>query len=94
MIVVASDGVLDNLFDHDILNCIRKSYTPHSTQSPQEKETSSPPYAQASNCIARTAETKSFQRDYDSPFAQNARLAGRNHPGGKKDDITVVVGEV
>jgi len=36
----------------------------------------------------------SYKKDYDSPFAKNARECGRNHPGGKKDDITVVVAQV
>jgi len=37
------------------------------------------------------ANALSFDKTYDSPFAVNARAANRNHPGGKKDDITVVV---
>jgi hypothetical protein len=36
----------------------------------------------------------SLDKSYDSPFAKNARAAGRSHPGGKKDDITVVVSKV
>ena len=36
----------------------------------------------------------SFNKTYDSPFAKNAREAGRNHPGGKPDDITVIVAQV
>jgi protein phosphatase PTC7 len=36
----------------------------------------------------------SFKKDYDSPFAKNGREAGRNYPGGKPDDITVVVAQV
>ena len=36
----------------------------------------------------------SYDKTYDSPFAKNAREAGRSHPGGKKDDITVVVSKV
>ncbi len=52
------------------------------------------PQAQASNCLARTAEQLSYRKDYDSPFAKNAREANRNHPGGKPDDITVIVAQV
>ena len=36
----------------------------------------------------------SNQKDYDSPFAKHAREAGKSHPGGKKDDITIVVAQV
>ena len=46
------------------------------------------------NCIAAKAEKMSFDKNYDSPFAKNARAVGRKHRGGKKDDITVVVSEV
>lgn len=49
---------------------------------------------EASTCIARTSEMMSYKKDYDSPFAKNARECGKNHPGGKKDDITVVVAQV
>ena len=49
---------------------------------------------EAATCIAKTAEALSFNKDYDSPFAVHARQAGRNHPGGKKDDITVIVAQV
>ncbi len=45
-------------------------------------------------CLARKAEKLSFDKDHDSPFARNAREAKRNHPGGKTDDITVVVSQV
>ena len=45
-------------------------------------------------CLARKAESLSFDKTYDSPFAVNARKAGRNHPGGKKDDITVIVAQI
>ena len=48
----------------------------------------------AATCIAKTAEMRSYDKSYDSPFAVNARAAGRLHPGGKKDDITVIVARV
>jgi len=84
--VLATDGVLDNLFNEDILLCLDKAY--------KGPEQSMMPQAQASNCLARTAEQLSYRKDYDSPFAKNAREANRNHPGGKPDDITVIVAEI
>ena len=45
----------------------------------------------AANCIAEKAESMSNVKDYDSPFASHARESGRNHLGGKQDDITVIV---
>lgn len=46
------------------------------------------------SCLATSAEKLSYDKGYDSPFAINAREAKRKHPGGKKDDITVVVSQV
>jgi len=46
------------------------------------------------SCLATSAEKLSYDKDYDSPFAINAREANRKHPGGKKDDITVVVSQI
>jgi len=85
IVVIATDGVLDNLFNEDILQCIRKS---------RSTTTDSLDNLAASTCIAKTAEMLSFNKSYDSPFAVNAREANRNHPGGKPDDITVIVAEV
>ena len=85
VVILATDGVLDNLFNEDIMMCLNKAYDKRMS----DKATSSE--AQASNCLARTAEQLSYRKDYDSPFAKNAREAGRNHPGGKPDDITVIV---
>ena len=84
IVVIATDGVLDNLFNEDILQCIRKSRSTTETLD----------NLAASTCIAKTAEMLSFNKGYDSPFSVNAREAGRNHPGGKPDDITVIVAEV
>ena len=47
-----------------------------------------------SDCIGLKAETFSTQRNWDSPFAQNARAQGRRYIGGKEDDITVIVSQI
>ena len=84
LVVLATDGVLDNLFNENLVDCLKKHIAGQADTEVQE----------AATCIARSAELRSYQKDYDSPFAVNARAAGRNHPGGKKDDITVIVGKV
>lgn len=85
--ILATDGVLDNLFNPAIVDCLRKHIgTPSEPLILEEQN--------AATCIARTAEHLSYKKDYDSPFAVNAKAAGRNHPGGKKDDITVIVASV
>ncbi len=79
MIVIGSDGLFDNLFDEDLVKCI---------DNPNVEPQS------AATCLAERAQALSLDKSYDSPFAKNARAAGRSHPGGKKDDITVVVSRV
>lgn len=74
--------MFDNLFDQDLIECVKNN---QGTQS-------DPTYI--ANCLAKKAHALSYDKAYDSPFAINARLAGRNHPGGKKDDITVVVSKI
>lgn len=42
-----------------------------------------------------TAELKSYDPDYESPFTMEAReQTGQHYPGGKPDDITVIVSQV
>ena len=44
--------------------------------------------------ISKTAEEKSYQKNYMSPFAKGAREHNYNYIGGKPDDITVVVAQI
>ena len=44
--------------------------------------------------IAENAFSKSLDKSYFSPFAQEAAKEGYRFDGGKSDDITVVVGKV
>lgn len=73
---MGSDGLFDNLYEDDLKICVKNTdANPHNIAT----------------CLANKAHTMSYDKTYDSPFAKNAREAGKNHPGGKKDDITVVV---
>lgn len=92
--VLATDGVLDNLYDKDVLNCIKLALTEQGLNSRNQLYDLSDPQ-QLANCIADTAEKLSWDKTYDSPFAKGAREAGRSHKiGGKDDDITVVVAQI
>ena len=83
MLVLASDGIWDNLFDEDILTCLHRP------------RRDSKAFAEASaTCIAELAQTKSQDKSYESPFAKHAKAHGKSYPGGKVDDITVVVSVV
>lgn len=84
VVIMATDGLFDNLYDPDILACLETS-TAGSSNMDQ---------TQVANCLATKAEKLSFDKKYKSPFEVNAKAVGRKHPGGKKDDITVIVSEI
>lgn len=75
-VVLATDGVFDNVHDPEIINVI--------SQSKDE------PLDRTAERIANVALIHSGEWTFDSPFSQNARKAGLNYQGGKVDDITVV----
>ena len=84
VVIMGTDGLFDNLYEPDILACL------------EDDNKYSVPFdpTKVATCLAKKAEKFSFDKKYDSPFAKAARDCGRKHPGGKKDDITVVVSEV
>ena len=65
IIVMASDGVFDNLFDEDIQACLTKQMTPSKVLSERQLEL-------ASDCIVDQAHKLSYAKDYESPFAKEA----------------------
>ena len=82
LVVMGSDGVFDNLFDQDILACL-----PNNTKECKVQD--------AATCLANKSLDFSKRGDwYDSPFSVNARKHKKKYPGGKEDDITVVVSKV
>jgi protein phosphatase PTC7 len=78
IVVMATDGVFDNVYDADMEPCILDNKTPESR----------------ADCIGEKAYKMSHDRKYFSPFAKGAKEAGKYYIGGKKDDITVVVAEI
>jgi len=82
LIILASDGVFDNLHDSDICAIVdRAAYG-------ADGETLDP------ECIARAiaeaAASRSKDGHADTPFSQYAREAGFEYVGGIQDDITVI----
>ncbi|KAL5720923.1 protein-serine/threonine phosphatase [Ranunculus cassubicifolius] len=88
-IVMGSDGLFDNVFDHEIVGIIS------SFQDVDE----------AAKALARLANNHSTDTNFDSPYTIEARSRGYDIPlwkkilgkklvGGKLDDITVIVGRV
>ncbi|XP_019439263.1 PREDICTED: probable protein phosphatase 2C 26 isoform X1 [Lupinus angustifolius] len=88
-IVVGSDGLFDNVFDHEIVSTI----VGHRN------------VAEAAKALANLASNHALDSNFDSPYSLEARSRGFEPPlwkkilgmkltGGKLDDITVIVGEV
>lgn len=71
MLMVATDGVFDNLPDSMIVNEMVKV----------QGSTDLSLLQQAANAIAQQARKLAFDEDYMSPFAQNARENGINAIG-------------
>ncbi|KAK7842936.1 probable protein phosphatase 2C 55 [Quercus suber] len=82
IIVLGTGGLLDNMFTAEIEDIISKG-----TLEGVNTE-------KLASTIAHLALFNSMDKNVDSPFAQAARLAGLKHNGGKRDDITVIVGHV
>ncbi|XP_010032961.2 probable protein phosphatase 2C 26 isoform X1 [Eucalyptus grandis] len=88
-VVMGSDGLFDNVFDHEIVSTLAK----HGDVS------------EAAKAVADLAREHSADLSYDSPYSIEARTRGLDVPvwkkalgfkltGGKLDDITVIVGRV
>ncbi|KAI3676384.1 hypothetical protein L1987_85990 [Smallanthus sonchifolius] len=89
IIVMGSDGLFDNVFDHEIVSTIA-----------EHKDV-----VQTAKALANLAYKHSVDFYFDSPYSIEARNRGLDVPwwkkalgqkltGGKMDDITVIVGEV
>ena len=87
ILVLGTDGLWDNLFDHDIVAILEsrldKSGTLHNLQD-------------CSGLISTLAEVKSYDKLYESPFTVESRKAkdAKIELGGKEDDITVIVAQI
>jgi len=82
IIVLCTNGLLDNMFPAEIEDIIEKG-----TLEGVSTE-------QLASSIATMAFFNSIEENVNSPFVDAARLAGQKHIGGKRDDITVIVGHV
>mmetsp|Transcript_32732 Transcript_32732/g.31964 ORF Transcript_32732/g.31964 Transcript_32732/m.31964 type:complete len:134 (+) Transcript_32732:45-446(+) len=83
IIVMASDGLWDNVYDERVVEVLRPFI--------RDTDTLLDPQLVA-EMIAKTAENLSNQNSYLSPFAKSARDHFYDFVGGKPDDITVIVG--
>lgn len=86
IVIVASDGLWDNLFDEEILETINKRVGGKEGQLADCEE--------VANYLAALAEKYSLDVQYESPFAKRAKARGFEYFGGKEDDITVIVAQM
>lgn len=85
VVLLMTDGVLDNIFDDELEELVSTSINVHS----KKKSPSEVPNL-VSQDIAFKARLFSEDSKRESPFTIEGRKAGRNYLGGKEDDITVV----
>ena len=86
VVIVATDGVLDNLFEEQISACIRINMRFDGVGDLKNLQ-------DVSDCISYSAEMLSYKKDYYSPFTKSAVEHGKKKEeflGGKPDDITVI----
>lgn len=79
IIVLGTDGLTDNVYDDVIVSMAWDAAVEGKTPD------------DIAQLLTLNAKLESLSTTSDSPFARQAREAGRNYPGGKPDDITVVV---
>jgi len=77
IIIMASDGLFDNLFDNEIIDIVNESY----------KE----PVQEIAKKLSVAAYVNSINKTKISPFSQTFGKLIDYHVGGKDDDITTVV---
>ena len=87
-VVMATDGLIDNLYDKDVQACLEPAVKV-SKDSAEEFELEDP--ESVARCMSRKAYNLSKDQRYMSPFAQGAAKVGKRYGGGKQDDITVIV---
>lgn len=93
--ILSSDGVLDNLFPHEILATVADHTPPPPPQAslfPRPPPPAPAPDPQAlAQALAEYALAVAGDDRRQTPFAVNAQDAGHIYRGGKMDDITCVV---
>lgn len=78
-IVLASDGLWDNLETDEIVDIVREELVDLS---------------RAAEKVAARAQEVGMRSDAETPFAKKARKSGKKWRGGKLDDITVIVAKI
>ncbi|KAM6594720.1 hypothetical protein CsatA_002423 [Cannabis sativa] len=89
VVVMGSDGLLDNLFDWEIQDIIK---TELKLDDHDDKYNNK--YKDLAFAIAGAAYYRSLDRYGVCPYTIASAEAGRKHKGGKMDDISVIIGHI
>jgi len=100
LLLLGSDGVFDNLHDHEVCYLADLAVSPLEARRAQGATASAgePPRERSrftdptdiAKAIAQAARCRSLDGSARTPFGQNAREAGLYHVGGKVDDVSVI----
>ena len=108
-LVLGTDGLFDNVFDEEIIECMRQwsrerqqakrgggnDEGPRAVgATPPMKQSASAALTDAAERVARLAVQCAEDENRVSPFVLSAKEAGYEFFGGKMDDITVVVARI
>ncbi|KAG6810589.1 hypothetical protein H0H92_011223 [Tricholoma furcatifolium] len=97
ILILASDGLSDNLWDEDVLDEVRRfrgTWAAGDAETPIRRAAMAGMLSEALCSRARRASErkgKPPEDPDDTPFARRAREAGKVFCGGKRDDISVLV---
>lgn len=101
IIIAATDGVTDNLFDEKLQHLVsaevRNFNAPHLTSPHLSAAKCLEVLASLASAVAKEAVRVGERQDdptISTPFSVNASMEGYQAPGGKLDDVAVVVGIV
>jgi protein phosphatase PTC7 len=83
LVILATDGLWDNLSDEEITN-VCNSFLDQKELEPMR----------LSKYIAEKVSLLSLKKDYESPFSKRAKENGYLFLGGKPDDITILIAKI
>jgi len=94
ILILASDGILDNLYDDELLQTVHALLPFNSARimSPMiRKEALVERLQTASSALVWLARARSKETLWKSPFGANAASYGFMHAGGKHDDVSIII---
>ncbi|PBK62681.1 protein serine/threonine phosphatase 2C [Armillaria solidipes] len=88
ILILATDGLSDNLWDEDILDEVARFQSDHSSEEGGRDMLAA---GMLSEALCSRAKRVAKDGEGDTPFGRRATEEGRKWKGGKNDDISVVV---